>query len=206
MNQPNQHSLTEDLFALITASALVSLGIFFLEAAGLLAGGTTGLALILSEVTHSSFGVWFFACNLPFYYLAWNYIGKRFTINTFISVSIISLCTDHLSSVLQFQTIDPIYASVIAGLLVGTGMLVMFRHSSSLGGFGILSLFLQQKFNVPAGKTMMTVDLIIMGISFFIVSIQLVLLSAVAVAFVSFVLILNHKPYRYQLVRSTPQA
>lgn len=205
MSQQNQHSLTEDLFALVTASALVSLGVFFLKAANLLAGGTTGLALILAELSNISFGFWFFLANIPFYYLAWNYVGKRFTINTFISVSIISFCADHLSSVLQFQSIDPIYASVIAGLLIGTGMLVMFRHSSSLGGFGILSLYLQQKFNIPAGKTMMTVDLIIMAISFFIISIKLVILSAVAVAFVSFVLILNHKPYRYQLVRSTPQ-
>lgn len=202
----NKHPLIEDIFALLSASALISLGVFFLKAAGLLSGGTTGLALILAELTPSSFGFWFFCLNVPFYYLAWRYIGKRFTINTFISVTVISFCTDHLADVLQFQSLDSIYAAVISGLLVGSGMLVMFRHSSSLGGFGILSIYLQQRFKIPAGKTMMTMDFCIMIAAFFIVSVKLVILSVIASALVSLVLILNHKPNRYQLVRDEPKS
>ena len=72
------HSWQEDLFALISSVALISLGIVLFKQAGLVVGGTMGLALLLQKTTSLSFGTWFFIINLPFYLIGFKKMGKVF--------------------------------------------------------------------------------------------------------------------------------
>lgn len=193
------HPLYEDVLALLTAAGFVSLGIFLFHQVGLLTGGTAGLALLLQQVTGLSFGLLFFTMNLPFYALAWLRMGPRFTLNTFAAVATVSFMTDHLNAVLQIGKIEPVYAALIGGTLIGMGLLIMFRHKASLGGFNILALFIQDKFGVRAGKLQMGLDCAIVIASFFVVSPWLLALSVVAAIICNLVLTLNHKPGRYQI-------
>ncbi|ALP43538.1 YitT family protein [Aeromonas schubertii] len=193
------HPLHEDLLALLTASGFVSLGIYLFHQVGLLTGGTAGLALLLQKMTGLSFGLIFFGINLPFYALAWLRMGPRFTLNTFISVATVSWVTDHLNAVLQIGKIEPVYAALIGGTLIGMGLLIMFRHKSSLGGFNILALFIQDRFGLRAGKLQMGLDCAIVIASFFVVPLWILLLSVVAAIICNLVLTLNHRPGRYQL-------
>lgn len=196
-NRP--HPLYEDALALLTASGFISLGIFLFHQVGLLTGGTAGLALLLQQVTGVSFGLLFFGINLPFYALAWLRMGPRFTLNTFLSVAAVSWMTDHLNAVLLIGKVEPLYATLIGGSLIGMGLLIMFRHRSSLGGFNILALFIQDRVGIRAGKLQMGLDCAIVIASFFVVSPWLLLLSIVAAIFCNLVLTLNHKPGRYQV-------
>jgi uncharacterized membrane-anchored protein YitT (DUF2179 family) len=107
--------------------------------------------------------------------------------------------TDHLNAVLQIGKIDPAYAALIGGTLIGMGLLIMFRHKSSLGGFNILALFIQDKCGIRAGKLQMGLDCTIVIASFFVVSPWLLGLSVVAAIICNLVLTLNHKPGRYQI-------
>ena len=95
-----KHPFLEDLFALVSASALISLGVFFLQQANLLSGGTAGISLVAMHLSQFSFGQIFFIINLPFYFLAWKVMGPKFCFNTFVSVAIISLCADLLHYVM----------------------------------------------------------------------------------------------------------
>lgn len=192
------HPLYEDALALLIASGFVSLGVFLFHQVGLLTGGTAGLSLLLAQVTGLSFGLIFFGINLPFYALAWMRMGPRFTFNTFVSVAAVSWMTDHLNLVLQIGRLDPLYAALIGGTLIGMGLLIMFRHQSSLGGFNILALFIQDRFGVRAGKLQMGLDCTIVIASFFVVSPWLLGLSILAAILCNLVLTFNHKPGRYQ--------
>ena len=158
---------------------------------------------MITHLADYSFGQIFFFLNLPFYVLAWFHIGPRFTFNTLISVTIISLCVDHLDQVVVIRLLEPAYttayAAVIAGLLTGVGMLILFRHNSSLGGVGILAVFLHKKLNLPTGAILLLGDFLVLGASFFVLDPYHVMLSVLSAGFVSLVLIINHKPYRYQL-------
>jgi hypothetical protein len=66
------HSLLEDVLAILTGTLFVSLGIALFNQAGLLTGGTAGLAFLIHYRTGLSFGSVFFLVNLPFYWLASN--------------------------------------------------------------------------------------------------------------------------------------
>ena len=193
-----EHSMRENLLALILGSALVSLGVIFFNKVGLLTGGTAGLAIFLTKVSDFSFGQVFFALNLPFYLLSITRMGWRFTLNTFIAVTIVSFAVDHLHHVIEIARIDPFYAALLGGGMIGIGMLVIFRHKMSLGGFNILALFLQERFGIRAGKVQMALDCSIVVMSLFIVDISLILLSVVGAITTNLILSMNHKPGRYQ--------
>ncbi|MGR5555427.1 YitT family protein [Vibrio fortis] len=198
------HNLRENLLALTLGSALVSLGVIFFNQVGLLTGGTAGLAIFITKITELSFGQVFFALNLPFYILSVTRMGWRFTINTFIAVSIVSFAVDHLYHVIQIAEINKVYAAMLGGGLIGTGMLVIFRHKMSLGGFNILALYLQERFGIRAGKVQMGLDCTIVILSLFIVDISLILLSVVGAVVTNLILAMNHKPGRYQPVAPKP--
>ncbi|RTZ18298.1 YitT family protein [Vibrio aquaticus] len=193
-----EHSLRENMLALVLGSALVSLGVIFFNKVGLLTGGTAGLAIFLTKVSDFSFGQIFFALNLPFYVLSVTRMGWRFTLNTFVAVSIVSLAVDHLHHVIEIARIEPIYAALLGGGLIGMGMLVIFRHKMSLGGFNILALFLQDRYGIRAGKVQMALDCTIVVMSLFIVDITLILLSIGGAIATNLILAMNHKPGRYQ--------
>lgn len=193
-----EHSLRENLLALLLGSALVSLGVIFFNKVGLLTGGTAGLAIFLTKVSDFSFGQVFFVLNLPFYILSVTRMGWRFTVNTFIAVTIVSLAVDHLHHVIEIARIDAFYAALLGGGLIGIGMLVIFRHKMSLGGFNILALFLQERFGIRAGKVQMALDCTIVVLSLFIVDISLISLSVIGAIATNLILAMNHKPGRYQ--------
>ena len=193
-----EHSFRENMLALVLGSALVSLGVIFFNKVGLLTGGTAGLAIFLTKISDFSFGQVFFLLNLPFYILSVTRMGWRFTVNTFIAVTIVSLAVDHLHHVIEIARIDSFYAALLGGGLIGIGMLVIFRHKMSLGGFNILALFLQERFGIRAGKVQMALDCTIVVMSLFIVDIQLILLSVLGAVATNMILAMNHKPGRYQ--------
>jgi len=134
---------------------------------------------------------------LPFYTLAWTQISKRFTINTFISVTTVSVLTEQIPAFVDISHVNPIFAAVFGGILIGVGMLMMFRHSSSLGGVGIMAFFLQQRFNIRAGTFQLAVDSTILLCALFFIAWHLVLISILAAFCLNMVISLNHRPERY---------
>ncbi len=192
-----RHTRREDLVAIFTASCFVALGILFFQEAGLLTGGTTGLALLLTHLTDFSFGQLFFVLNLPFFFLSWFRMGLHFTIKTGLAIVLISVFSDYIGYVIKLDSIDLVYAGIMGGFLVGVGILITLRHRGSTGGFSILVQYLQQNHGVNAGKIQMGIDCVIVVASFFIVSPWVLVVSILGAIAVNLVLALNHRPGRY---------
>jgi uncharacterized membrane-anchored protein YitT (DUF2179 family) len=91
----------------------------------------------------------------------------------------------------------PMYAALAGGVLIGTGLLVMFRHKASFGGINILALFLQKRLGWPAGKVQMVIDLGILMGALFIMDVQRVGWSVLGSISVNAILVWNHRPGRY---------
>ena len=191
------HSHKENLIAILTGTFVVSQGVFFLQQANLLTGGTTGLALLLSQFVDLSFGQLYFMANTPFYLMAWFRMGRSFALTSILSGALVSIITDNLHHVLEISRLEPLYCAVIGGILMGLGMLILFRHKTSLGGFNVLVLYLQEKFGWSAGKLQMGIDLTILTASFFLVSPMILLYSVIGAFMLNLVLAMNHKPGRY---------
>jgi len=197
--QKPKHSVVEDLFALVSAGLFVAFGLYLFQSQDLMVGGAAGLALLGTYALPINFGLLFFIINAPFYALAWTHISKRFTINTFISVTTVSLLTDIIPQFVQINNANPIFTAIFGGILLGVGMLIMFRHSSSMGGLGILAFYLQQRFSIRAGTFQLSIDTIILLSSLLVLDWKLVLMSVLAAFCLNMVLSLNHRPERYIL-------
>jgi uncharacterized membrane-anchored protein YitT (DUF2179 family) len=191
------HSLFEDVLAIVTAAAFVSLGSGLIGHARLLTGGTFGVALILTRLTPLSFGQLYLLINLPFFWLGVRQMGWRFTLKTFAAIGLVSLGADRLKDVLRFGEVAPAYAALMGGLLIGIGLLILFRHGASLGGLNILAIWLQEQHGVRAGKFQMAVDSVIVVASFFVVTPWVLALSVLGAVALNVVLAVNHRPGRY---------
>lgn len=195
-----QHSLLEDVQALFSATLLIALAINLYKSAGLLTGGTAGLGFLLAYATPLSFGAGYFLINLPFYILAYKRMGWSFTLRTLCAVSLVSLMVELSGHWLQFSLLEPAYAAVLGGILMGVGMLMLFRHRASLGGVNLLVLYLQDRFGWRAGKVQMIIDCLILLAAAAVVELQALLLSVLGAVVLNLVLAFNHKAGRYTAI------
>ncbi len=202
MNPPadatiQRHTLFEDVQALVTGTLFISLGVVLFNRTGLLTGGTAGLAFLVHYASGISFGKVFFVLNLPFYWLAWRRMGRAFTIKTFVAVALLSLLAEWHPLVVRFEALNPWYAAVMGGLLMGAGFLMLFRHRASLGGVGILALYLQDSRGWRAGRVQMVIDCAIVATAFATVEPLRVVYSLAGAVALNLILAINHKPGRY---------
>jgi uncharacterized membrane-anchored protein YitT (DUF2179 family) len=203
MNQawtPPPHTALDDAQALLTGTLFVSLGLALFKHAGLVTGGTAGLAFIAHYATALPFGVAFFLINLPFYALAWQRMGARFTLKTFAAVGLLSAFSEAMPVLLQLQKVQPVFAALGGGLLMGAGMLMLFRHHASLGGLNMVALWLQEQYGWRAGHVQLVLDvLILLASTPWLSPLQLALSVAGAVA-LNLTLAINHRRGRYAAV------
>ena len=192
-----RHRPHEDLQALITGSLFVAVGVLMFGQTGLLTGGTAGVAFLVHYATGWNFGLVFFVINLPFYGLAWKRMGRAFTLKTFAAVGALALLTNVLPSLVHFDRLNPIFTAIMGGLLMGTGMLILFRHRASLGGLNVLVLYLQERFGWRAGIIQMGFDCTIVLCSFAVVDWQHTALSILGAVVLNQTLATNHRAGRY---------
>lgn len=190
---PKRYTLLEDLQGLLVSTLGCALGIHLLRAAGLVTGGTAGLALIVAYATGWSFGAVFFCVNLPFYAFAWARKGAVFAVKSFVSVTAVSALADAMPRLLEIGHVHPAAAAVLFGTSAGVGLLGLFRHSSSLGGVSIVAVILQDRWGIRAGWIQLGFDAALFAVSFLILAPALVGWSLLGAAVLNFVIAMNHR-------------
>jgi uncharacterized membrane-anchored protein YitT (DUF2179 family) len=197
LHEPSPHSAWEDAQALVTGTLFVALGVAMFKQAGLLTGGTAGIAFLIHYATGWRFGLVFFVVNLPFVWLALRQMGVAFTLKTFAAVGLLSIATELLPHLLGFARLDPAFAAVMGGLVIGAGLLMLFRHHASLGGVNVLALWLQKRRHWRAGTVQLAVDVAILAAAFVTLPPAKALLSLLGAIALNMVVAVNHRPGRY---------
>lgn len=188
-----RHSRLDDLQGLAISIVGSAFGIVLLSSAGLVTGGTAGLALILSYMTSASFGWAFFVVNLPFYIFAWMKRGPVFTVKSFLAVSIVSFLAELMPNWLSFSNLHPAMAAVLYGTLAGVGVLGLFRHGASLGGITMLGVILQDRFGIRAGWVQLVWDAGLFVVALFLFPLTLVIWSLLGAVILNLVIAMNHR-------------
>lgn len=194
---PPPHTVFEDATALATGLLLVSLGLVLHAHAQILIGGTMGMALLTHYAAGVDLALAIGLFNLPFYGLALWQLGWRLTVQTIVAVTLLSVIVKVTPALIVIRTIDPVYASVAGGLLMGVGLLALFRHRISLGGINLLALYAQKRFGVSAGVVQFGVDALVLLAALSVIPADRVALSLLAAFTMNVVLALNHRPGRY---------
>ena len=193
----NRHHLLEDIQALFSGTLIFAFALLLLRQAELLTGGTAGLAFLAYYASDLPFGLLYFLINLPFYVFGLRALGVTFTVKTFCAVSLLSIFSETLPYFVRIERLDPLFAAVLGGLLAGVGLLMLIRHQASLGGIGILAIFMQKRHGWSAGKLLMATDVAIVCAAFVITDARRAALSILGALMMNLVLIVNHRPGRY---------
>ncbi|EJC82443.1 hypothetical protein Rleg4DRAFT_4156 [Rhizobium leguminosarum bv. trifolii WSM2297] len=192
-----RHTAVEDVQGIFCGSLVAALGLYVLASAGLLTGSTAGVAFLLHYAFGVNFGLAFFLLNLPFFYLSWKRLGMAFTIKTFIAIGLTSVLSDVQSRFFSISSIHPAWAALLGGLLLGFGVLALYRHRASLGGVGILGIYLQERFGIRAGLVQLAIDMCVLAAAFFVTTPPIVFYSVLGAVVLNLFVAINHRSDRY---------
>lgn len=194
---PAKHGLLDDAQGLAYGATMAAFGIVMLTHLGLVTGQTAGLAVLISYATGWGFGPVFFVLNLPFYWLGYRRFGTAFVVKTFIAVACLSVLTQVLPQYISFATLNPGVGAVLIGFISGSALLALFRHGASLGGVGIVALWLQDKTGFKAGWTQLLFDLVVFALALSLRDLQTVAWSFLGAVVLNLVITFNHRRDRY---------
>ena len=165
MNRSHCRHFILNSAAIVFGNALYSLAVaLFLEPAGLITGGATGIALAFGRLTGLSVSGFLLAFNIAMLVWGWAVLGRAFALNTLAS-SILSPAFLALWEALlhgRVLTEDIFLCTVFAGLGIGAALGMVIRAGASTGGMDIPPLVLQKWFRLPVSLTMMVFDIAIL--------------------------------------------
>ena len=154
---------------------------FFFQPGHVYSSGATGLAQILSVLSQRFIGftipvsLTFYAINIPLMVVAWYQIGHKFTIFTFITVSMSSFFIQFVPVVTL--TNDPIMNALFGGVVMGTGIGFALRNNISSGGTDIVSLTIRKR----TGKNVGSISFLVNGTIMLIAGLTFALYSMITI-------------------------
>ena len=179
-----------DWFYLLTGTACMAIGAEgFFEHADLVAGGITGIGIMLDEWAKMRLGVaiplWFvnLAGNAPLFLLAWRRKGSAFVGRSILAAVLFSLML-YVEEWFPLYSRDPLLAAVYGGVFLGIGLGLVLSAGATTGGVDLAATLLHDRFpviSVPKFIFMLDAAVILGGILFFGVEMGLYAILAVYV-------------------------
>lgn len=119
----------------------------FLFPNNIVAGGVTGIAMIVNAFTHWPIGLMVIAMNIPLFLVAWRHFGLDFLIGSLAGMGISSAFVDLFALTDLVLTNDPMLASVIGGVIKGVGLGMIYFYGATTGGIDIVAKLLRKRFS-----------------------------------------------------------
>lgn len=165
MNPSKTKQLLCNAAAIAFGNALYSLAIAaFLEPAGLITGGATGIALAVGRVTGLSVSGVLLVFNIAMLVWGWAVFGRAFALNTLASSLLSPFFLELWQRLLagRILTDDIILCTIFSGLGIGVALGIVLRSGASTGGMDIPPLVLHKWFRIPVSVTMLAFDIAIL--------------------------------------------
>ena len=158
------------LFIITFASILYAWNLrCFAKTAGLFPGGFSGLSLLLQEIIikflHITipFSIFNIALNLFPTYIAFKYIGKKFTIYSIIVIFLSSIFVDILPP--YVFTNDVLLISVFGGIINGFAISLCLNAGATTGGTDFISIFLSHEKGIDAWNYILLGNVVMLAVS-----------------------------------------
>ena len=152
--------------AIILGNALYSLAVaLFLEPAGLITGGATGIALAFGRLTGLSVSGFLFLFNMSMLVWGWAVLGKKFALNTLASSVLSPAFLGLFERLLDGRVLTEdifLWHHLLGVWGIGVALGMVIRAGASTGGMDIPPLVLQKWFRWPVSITMMLFDIAIL--------------------------------------------
>lgn len=157
--------LVRSAVAVVGGNILYALAVkLFLLPAGLITGGSTGLALAAEHLFHIPVSLFVLVFNVVMLLLGYGVLGKAFALTTIASTFLYPLALaqfDRMFGALVL-TEDLLLCTIFSGLGIGLALGVVIRSGSSTGGMDIPPLVLHKLFGIPVSVSLYAFDFLIL--------------------------------------------
>ncbi len=170
-------------FLIILGSVIMASGYsFFADPHRIVPGGVYGTAIVIHHVFGFPTGTVGLMFNIPLFALGIYILGPRFGVKTFVGTIATSFFIDFQSKLIEkfgwfrpkdladgsafvaSPVQDPFLASLVAGLLIGVGLALIFRAKASTGGSDIIAQIINKYTKISVGQLLIFIDSAIVSI------------------------------------------
>lgn len=136
----------------------------FVLPANLISCGTTGIALVVNELTGISMSAFILVFNVVMLGLGWFVLGRKFAMTTIFSSLFYPVALEVLNRLLgDLRITDNMLLNVLfAGMGLGLSLGLVIRGGASTGGMDIPPLVLNHYFRIPVSASLWVFDFVIM--------------------------------------------
>lgn len=153
------------LFLVIAGNALYALTVkLFLLPAGLVTGGTTGIALAVHHAAGVPISMFVLLFNVAMLLIGYALLGRQFAVTTIVSTFTYPIALEMFNRLLGDVVItqDILLCTLFSGLGIGLSLGIVIRAGASTGGMDIPPLVLNKYFKLPVSVSLYVFDLCIL--------------------------------------------
>lgn len=171
--------------SILVGSLLMAIGVnVFLINHELLDGGTFGMGLILHYLTGLQVGMIVIMLSIPVLILAWFY-KRDYLYNSvhgmLFSSFVVDLTYQQLRALGLLLNQNPIASAILGGIFVGSGIGLMLRYDTSIGGTDLLGQITADYLKMNPGIIIFVIDMIIVFSGSLLIADSSMLLSFITV-------------------------
>lgn len=139
-------------------------------------GGVTGVSMLVSQIAGFPLAVLILVFNLPFIWLGYKQIGKKFAIKSSLAIIGLSVCI----AFIKFPDVTPdlLLTAVFGGFFIGAGIGLAIRGGAVLDGTEIAALLVSRNSELlRVGDVILIFNVFIFLTAAFFLSIEIALYS-----------------------------
>lgn len=164
---------------------LIALGVFsaafgfkgFLLTNHFIDGGSTGISLLIAQLTRFELYQLIIIVNIPFIYMAYKVVGKSFALKTSIAIVALSI----ILALIEFPNItdDNLLVAIFGGFFLGAGIGLAVRGGAVIDGTEVLAIYLSKKLGTTIGDIIIIINVLIFSAAAYLLSIEIALYSMI---------------------------
>lgn len=119
-------------------------------------GGLLGISILIHEFYHINIGIPLVILNLPFIFIGYRKIGKKFAINSLIAVILLGIMMQILP--VPEVTNDHFLTAIFGGVFVGLGIGFIIRSGGVIDGLEVIAEYTNKQFGFSTAEIIMTIN------------------------------------------------
>lgn len=149
----------------VIGSIIFAIGIdAFLIPHKLLAGGMSGIAIMVYFLTGWAPGTVNMVLNIPILFAAWRWLGGLSVVATIMGTVFTSFALDYFTFLSTYNlTQNPLVGAMIGGVLVGLGCGVIYRAGGNTGGIDPIAQIIRKYKGLQLGNIIFAINLAIVA-------------------------------------------
>ena len=154
-------------------------------------GGLSGISVILEKWFNPAIVI--FVLNWILFFVGLIFLKKDFALKTLLSTIVYPLAVNllyytNIANYVIKDLDDPLLAAIMAAILIGVGLGLVYKVGGSTGGVDVISVMLHRYLGIKISHSTFIIDSVIVSLGLFMVSINSSLYGIICVIIASYLI------------------